>query len=190
MRGLYILLASLVLAACASLPSVKTPAQTDFEAALYHARQNVDSGNYWAADRLLDEFARTHPDTRESKEIAFWKAAYQVDPANDRGSLAGGIAALDAYLAAADTAAWYRNEATLLRRTAGVAQAVGANTPASADTSQTSGTTPTDTVVVVRRSREEEVVALREQLAKTREELAKVSAELERIKKRLANPSN
>jgi len=189
MRGLYIALASLAMSACASLPAVKTPAQTDFERALYHARQNVDAGNYWAADRLLDEFARTHPDTRESREIAFWKAAYQVDPANDRGSLDAGIAALDAYLAA-DTTGWYKNEAILLRRTAAVAQGVASNTPARADTSTTGGSTVTDTVVVVRRSRDEEIVALREQLSKTREELSKVSAELDRIKKRLANPSN
>jgi hypothetical protein len=167
---------------------MKSPAQTDFERALYYARQNVDAGNYWAADRLLDEFVRTHPDTRESREVAFWKAAYLVDPANERGSLGGGIAALDAYLAA-DTTGWYKNEATLLRRTALVAQSVSGNTTtAGADTSST--TTKTDTVVVVRRSRDEEIAILRDQLAKTKEELAKVSAELDRIKKRLANPSN
>ena len=190
MRGLYIVVTSLVMSACAPLPSVKVPGQTDFDRTLYHARQNVDAGNYWAAERVLDEFARTHPDTREAREIAFWKAAYQVDPANDRGSLSGGIAALEAYLAAADTTGWYRNEATLLRRTAVVAQGVSRNTQASADPSRTAGTTTTDTVVLVNRSRDEEIVALREQLAKTREELSKVSAELERIKKRLANPSN
>ena len=187
MKGFYCVTAWLVFSACATLATVKTPAQTDFERALYYARQNVDAGNYWAADRLLDEFGRTHPDTREAREIAFWKAAYLVDPANDRGSLGGGIAALDAYLAA-DTTGWYKNEATLLRRTALVAQGVSTNTTASADTSATPAAT--DTVVVVRRSRDEEIAALREQLAKTKEELSKVSAELERIKKRLANPSN
>ena len=187
MRGFYIVTASLVLSACATLTTVKTPAQTDFERALHYARQNVDLGNYWAADRLLEEFARTHPDTRETKEIAFWKAAYLVDPANDRGSLGAGIAALDAYLAA-DTTGWYKNEATLLRRTALVAKGVSGNTTASADTSSTAAAT--DTAVVVRRSRDEEIATLREQLARTKEELAKVSAELDRIKKRLANPSN
>lgn len=187
MKGFYIVTASLVLSACATLTTLKSPAQTDFEGSLHYARQNVDAGNYWAADRLLDEFVRTHPDTREAKEIAFWKAAYLVDPANERGSLASGIAALDAYLAA-DTTGWYKNEATLLRRTALVAQGVSGNMTASADTSSVA--TPTDTVVVVRRSRDEEIVALREQLAKTKEELAKVSAELDRIKKRLANPGN
>jgi hypothetical protein len=195
MRGLHIALSSLVILACAQLPMVTPPAPSDYDRALSYARQNVDAGNYWAADRLLDEFVRTHPDTREAREIAFWKAAYMVDPANDHGSLAGGIAALDGYLAA-DSAGWYRNEAIVLRRTALVAQGVspdaargsrGTSTTASGSTTPT-GTT--DTVVVVSKSRDEEIAALKEQLAKSKEELSKVSAELERIKKRLANPSN
>src|SRR6476469_195991 len=105
-RGFCIAVASLALAACAQLTVVNPPAQSDFQRTLYHARQDVDAGNYWAADKLLDEFVRTHPDTREAREIAFWKAAYMVDPANDRGSLSGGIAALDSYLAT-DSTGWY-----------------------------------------------------------------------------------
>jgi hypothetical protein len=186
MRSFQIALTSLALLACAQLPIATTPAPSDFDRALYHARQNVDAGNYWAAERLLEEFVRTHPDTREAKEIAFWKAAYMVDPANDRGSLAAGIAALDGYLA--DSAGWYRNEATLLRRTAAVAQGVAGTSVVSSSPSPATGAT--DTVVVVSRSRDQEIAALKEQLAKSKEELAKVSAELERIKKRLANPSN
>ena len=127
-------------------------------------------------------------------KIAFWKDG-TGDTDNDRGSLQGGIAALDAYLAA-DSAGWYKNEAIVLRRTALVAQRVspgatgasnGTSTTASGSTSATGAT---DTVVVVSRPRDEEIASLKEQLAKSKEELAKVSAELERIKKRLANPSN
>lgn len=187
MKGFYIVVTSLALSGCAQLQIANTPNHRDFERSLYHARQNVDAGNYWAAERVLEEFVRTHPDTREAREIAFWKAAYMVDPANERGSLPGGIAALDGYLAA-DSTGWYRNEAIVLRRTAAVAHGVSGNASASADTSSTA--TTTDTVVVVKRTRDEEIFALKDQLAKTREELAKVSAELERIKKRLANPSN
>ena len=186
-KSLYIAIVSLALSACAQLPAVIPPAQSDFERTLYYARRNVDAGNYWAADKLLDEFVRTHPDTREAREIAFWKAAYMVDPANDRGSLPGGIAALDGYLAP-DSAGWYRNEATVLRRTAAVARGVSGMTAGTAADTSTTGTT--DTVVVASRTRDEEIAALKGQLAKTREELAKVSAELDRIKKRLANPSN
>ena len=187
-RSLWIAITSLALSGCAQLPVVTPPAQGDFGRTLYYARQNVDAGNYWAADKLLDEFVRTHPDTREAKEIGFWKAAYMLDPANDRGSLGGGIAALDAYLAA-DSTGWYRNEATVLRRTAAVAQGVSrpAGTGEAAPAGSTSGT---DTVVVVSRTRDEEIAALKDQLAKSRDELAKVKEELERIKKRLANPSN
>ena len=187
MRSLGMAVASLTLCACAQLPIVIPPAKSDFDRTLYHARRNVDAGNYWAADRVLDEFVRTHPDTREAKEIAFWKAAYMVDPANDRGSLGGGIAALDGYLAA-DSTGWYWNEAVVLRRTAALAQGTAGGVIGTTPSEPTPGAT--DTVVVVRRSRDEEIIALREQLAKNREELAKVSAELERIKKRLANPSN
>lgn len=190
-RGLYIAITSLALTACAQLPVVTPlvipPAPGDFERALSHARQNVDAGNYWAADRLLDEFVRTHPDTREAREISFWKATYMIDPANDRGSLAAGIAALDSYLAA-DSTGWYKHEATVLRRTAAIAHGASGNPAASATAPLTPVTR--DTVVVVTRTREEEIASLKEQLAKSKEELAKVSAELERIKKRLANPSN
>ena len=47
-----------------------------------------------------------------------------------------------------------------------------------------------DTVVVVSKSRGEEIAALKDQLAKSKDDLAKATAELDRIKKRLANPSN
>jgi hypothetical protein len=185
-RSVCITLASLVLGACAQVPVVIPPAQSDFGSTLYYARRNVDAGNYWAADKLLDEFVRTHPDTREAREIAFWKAAYALDPANDRGSLSAGIAALDAYLAA-DSTGWYRNEATVLRRTAAVARGVSR---AAGDTAVAQSPSGTDTVVVVSRTRDEEIAALKDQLAKSKDELAKVKEELDRIKKRLANPSN
>ena len=192
MRRFRIVLTSFTLLACAQLPIVTPPAQSDFEIALSHARRNVNAGNYWAADRVLEEFVRTHPGTREARETAFWKAAYMVDPANEHGSLAAGIEALDGYLAA-DSAGWYRNEATVLRRTAAAAQrSLHSSGPGLTTTSATTATATgaVDTVVVTNRSRDEEIASLKEQLAKSKEELAKVSAELERIKKRLANPSN
>jgi hypothetical protein len=156
---------------------------------MYYARRDVDAGNYYAADKLLDEYMRVHPNSREAREIAFWKAVYTLDPANERGSLAGGITALDQYLASGDSTAWYRNEALVLRRTAAAAQGV-TGTPVAATATSDSSKTGKDTVVVVSRSRDEEIASLREQLAKSKEELAKLNAELDRIKKRLANPSN
>jgi len=107
----------LALAGCATMQTVTKPQPSDWDRTLSYARQNVDGHNYYAADKLLDEYVRTHPGTAESSEIAFWKAAYILDPANDRGSLADGITRLDGYLAS-NPNGLYRDEATLLRRTA------------------------------------------------------------------------
>jgi hypothetical protein len=188
MRTFGIMVSALVLGACAQLPLSTPSVQSDWDRTLYYARKDVEAGNYFAADRLLDEYVRVHPDTREVKEIAFWKAVYTLDPANERGSLAAGIAALDQYLATADSAGLYRNEALVLRRTAVAAQGVTAGSGTGPPTAPSSAS-GTDTAVVVTGTREEEIAALKDQLAKTKDELAKVSAELDRIKKRLANPS-
>jgi hypothetical protein len=189
-RAIRLAIPLFALMACAELQMGSSGAPSDWSRTLYYARRNVDAGNYFAADKILDEFVRTHPDTREAREIAFWKAAYMLDPANELGSLPGGIAALDAYLAT-DSTGWYRNEATVLRRTAAVAQGIASQSrpaPLPADSAVTG--TVTDTVVVVSKSRDEQIAALRDQLAKSKDELAKLTAELDRIKKRLANPSN
>src|SRR2546423_6043377 len=174
---------------CAEFQPSKPQVRSDWTRTLFYARQDVDSGNYFAADKLLDEFVRTHPNTRESREISFWKSAYLLDPGNERGSLEAGITGLDSYLGA-NPSGWYRDEATLLRRTAAVAQGVAGTARLAA--ANDSSTTPAvkDTVIVVTRSRDEQIAALRDQLAQSKAELAKVSAELDRIKKRLANPSN
>ena len=181
-------IAALVLSAgCASLP-IERPMtlQSDWDRAMTHAIQNADAGNYFAAERVLDEFARLHPDTREAHEIGFFRGMFLLDPANDRGSLSSGITALDAYLA--DSTGTYRTEATVLRRTAVVAQGVSTRAPRT-DTVVAAPPVTKDTVVVVSKSRDEEIASLKDQLAKSKDELAKVSAELDRIKKRLANPT-
>jgi hypothetical protein len=189
MRMFGIIVFGFGLVACAQLPVATPNVQSDWDRTLYYARKDADAGNYFAADRLIDEYVRLHPGTREAKEITFWKAVYTLDPANERGSLGGGIAALDEYLASTDSTGLYRNEAVVLRRTAVAAQG-GIASSSAVSTTAPSPTPGTDTVVVVTKTREEEIASLKDQLAKTKDELAKVSAELDRIKKRLANPSN
>jgi hypothetical protein len=186
MKGFAIMPSVLALVACTSLPIATNP-PSDWDRTLYYARRDADAGNYFAADRVLDEYARVHPGTREAADIAFWKAAYMIDPANGQGSLAGGIAALDGYLAQTDSSARYRDEALVLRRTAAAAQAAS-SAPTTVVQSGGGEAQTKDTVVVVSKSREDEIASLRDQLAKSKDELAKVTAELERIKKRLANP--
>ena len=190
-KGFRVVIPLLVLAACAQLPAIvpPTPVQSDWDRTLNYARRDVAEGNYFAADKILDEFLRTHSGTPEAREIAFWKAAYLVDPANQRGSLTGGIAALDAYLAGS-SAGLYRDQATVLRRTAAVAAGIANASPAMTATADTSAAALKDTVVIGSKSRDEQIALLKDQLAKSKDELAKVNAELDRIKKRLANPSN
>ena len=186
-----IMIPLVLVAACAQLPAIvpPTPVQSDWDRTLNYARRDVAEGNYFAADKILDEFLRTHPGTSEAREIAFWKAAYLIDPANQRGSLTGGIAALDAYLADS-SAGLYRDQATVLRRTAAVAAGMANASPAMTATADTLATTAVKDTVVIGKSRDEQIAALKDQLAKSKDELAKVNAELDRIKKRLANPSN
>lgn len=178
----------LALAACAPIQRVDPPLPSNWNRTLYYARRDVEAGNYYAADKILDEFQRTHPGTPEGREIAFWRAAYLIDPANERGSLTGGIVALDAYVAA-DSAGLYREQATVLRRTAAVAQAI-ANAPRTATADTLPTTVVKDTAIFANKSRDEQIALLKDQLAKSKDDLAKANAELDRIKKRLANPAN
>jgi hypothetical protein len=183
-KALQIMMASFALAACAHVPTIP-PVANDWALTLIEARRDVEAGDYDAADRTLTEFARTHPGTSQARESGFWKGMYLIDPANSRGSLPDGIAALDMYLAA-DSAGLYHDQAAALRRIAVVAQA--ASHSAKADSASASAVK--DTVVVINKSKDEQIAALKDQLTKSKEELAKVNAELDRIKKRLANPSN
>jgi hypothetical protein len=110
--------------------------------------------------------------TEEATEVAFWRALYMVDPANKRTSIPEGIRALDIYLATPGSR-WYRSQAEVLRRTAQSVQALRSVAQAQPRI------VGRDTVFV---SREEEIAALRDQLARA-------NAELERIRRRLANPN-
>jgi hypothetical protein len=165
--------AALVLVGCsrAQAPVRPTPLRA-YAAVLEAAEARVDSGDHAGADRMLSDFALKSPGTEEATEISFWRALYMVDPANKRTSIPEGIRAIDIYLATPGTK-WYRAQAEVLRRTA---QSVQALRTAAQAQPRIIGR---DTVFV---SREEEIAALRDQLARA-------NAELDRIKKRLANPS-
>jgi hypothetical protein len=158
-------------AACGGPPAPATPTPAlEFASTIEAARQRVEAGDYPGADRILSDYALRHQGTQEAREVSFWRAMYIVDPANRTASVEQGIRAIDIYLAS-EGAIWYRPQAEVLRRTALVLQSVRqAQIPR-----QVNGR---DTVFI---SREEEIAALRDQLAKA-------NAELDRIKKRLANP--
>ncbi len=166
------LLAVLVLsAACAKPNAPVTPSPAmEFAATVEAAQRKVEAGDYSGADKILADYSLRHQGTAEAREISFWRAMFIVDPANRTASIEHGIRALDIYLAT-DGALWYRPQAEVLRRTALVIQQVRRIPVPKAVNGR-------DTVFI---SREEEVAALRDQLARA-------NAEIERIKKRLANP--
>lgn len=142
---------------------------TPYQQALYGAQSASGAGDYAAADSILRAFALAAPDTHEARETAFWRALYQTDPRNPLSSMDQGIASLDAYLRS-DSVYWYKSEAAVLRQLAALRR--------TAD-SAVQGDPRAGNAAY--RSREEEIAALRDQLAKA-------NAELERIKRRLASP--
>jgi hypothetical protein len=155
---------------CASTQKPNPGPAQSFAEVLSAVQKRVEAGDYRAADKLLADYALANKGIDEGREIAFWRALYMVDPANKNASIAQGIRALDIYLAQEGNL-WYRTQAEVLRRTAATLEG------------QRLAVVPRqvvgrDTVFV---SREDEINALRDQLAKA-------NAELERIKKRLANP--
>jgi len=167
------LIAWLSIAACSRGPaSVAVAPARSYGDVLQAAQARVDAGDHAGADRILSDFALNAKNRHEATEISFWRALYMVDPANKRTSIPEGIRALDIYLASPGTR-WYRPQAEVLRRTAQSVQAL--RTTAQAQPRIVGR----DTVFI---SREEEIAALRDQLAKA-------NAELDRIKKRLANPN-
>lgn len=167
------MLGFIAVAACSkpTPPQAPAPAQA-YAAVLKTAEERVREGDHAGADRILADFAIKAKGTEEATEISFWRALYMVDPANKRTSIPEGIRALDIYLSTPGTR-WYRAQAEVLRRTAQSVQAL--RTAAQAQPRIVGR----DTVFV---SREEEIAALKDQLARA-------NAELDRIRKRLANPS-
>lgn len=172
-RSLYLFAAFLIITGCTSKPAGNAPAPADpFAATLAAAEKRVEAGDYSGADRILSDFSLRSKGTEDGEEVAFFRALYMVDPNNRNASMAEGVKALDIYLSTSK-ARRYRGEALVLRRTAQAVLALRANQqPARIAAGR-------DTVFV---NREEEIAALKDQLAKA-------NAELERIKKRLANPS-
>jgi hypothetical protein len=147
-----------------------TPAMS-FDNAVQNASKRVETGDYTGADRVLSEFALSHKGTPEANEIAFWRALYMVDPSNKNASIAEGIRAMDIYLANPNSK-MYRAQGQAIKRVAVLTQSLRAQQAQTKVVGR-------DTVFV---TREDEITALKDQLAKA-------NAELDRIKKRLANPS-
>lgn len=159
-------------AACSHQPAANAPTPiASYAAAIENASKKAEAGDYASADRILAEFALSAKGSPEAQEIPFWRALYMIDPLNKNASVAEGLNAIDFYLSN-PAAKWYRPQALVVKRTAAAMQALRTQ-------QQMTKVVGRDTVFV---TREDEIAALKDQLAKA-------NAELDRIKKRLANPS-
>ena len=149
-------------------PEVVAPVNP-WPAMLLGARRAVDRGDYDEGDRILSEFARTHPNTHEGAESDFYRALFKSDPLNVSVSLREQLDALDTYLSGGPTLPRH-TEAMILRR---LVEAV--------DSSRAQ-------VVAVRAAHDARERAKDAQIQKLSDDLERTVAELERIKRRLAKP--
>ena len=145
------------------------------------AAEEATAGRYDSADSVLLAFVERHPNSPDTLDALFWRAAYLADPANSAPAAATtALELLDRYLAA-QVPQPRRYEAGLLRR---LAELRAAPPPVPRDTVRA-----VDTVAV--RAAVAREVELREKLhaeemSRLRDSLARTTAELERIRRRLA----
>lgn len=182
---LALLVAALASGGCARIlrPNPTPAADREWPQTLAAAQQRAARGDFDAADSLLGQFARQHAGTHAASETMFWQGIFRLDPSNRNGSLAVGLATLDAYLAD-QRPHDHATEAMTLRRLA--AQLDAANrlaASASIAAHETAAAPKSDT-----RSETRAADANADEIKRLKDELAKANAELERIKRRLAQP--
>ena len=150
------------------------PAPRDeWATSLVEASQEVSSGRYGAADRILSEYSTRNPSSPQSTETMYWRALYKLDPANPNASTSEASVMLDNYLAVGVGS--HRSEANALRRIAGLVQSQNAASAVTASAQKP------DAGKADEKAKDDE-------LQRLRDELAKANAELDRIKRRLAAP--
>ena len=162
---------------CAHLRAATTgpvlPMDGQLTATLRQADSEAVGMRFGVADRLLAEFAETHPNTPEALETAFWRAVFKLDPTNQTATRRDALALLDSYLDG-NTVVAHRGAALALRRVATPERPVAVAPAPEAAPGAAPAATP---------------AASAEEVQRLRDELAKAKAELERIRKRLSQPN-
>ena len=161
--------------ACHTVPpqfNEPTPvARSDWQAALAQSSAEAAAGRHAVADRVLADFAAKFPASNEATESMFWRALYRMDPANPAMGTRDAMILLDGYAQAPQ--ALHKSEGMVLRRLA-----------VAIETRSTASVLPSPVAAAPRpddKAKDDELVRLKDELAKT-------TAELERIKRRLAAP--
>jgi hypothetical protein len=145
-------------------------AASEWPAAYARAMTEARESRIGVADRVLSEFSERFSGSPEAAEVPYWRAVLRLDPSNPVASHEA-LSMLESYLANTPSGL-HRAEATTLRR---LELALEARTAALATQPPAAVVRPED------KAHEEEMLRLRD-------ELAKANAELTRIKRRLARP--
>jgi len=166
----------------------------DWDNTLLLARVRATEGKFGTADSLLARFAAQYPGTREALETDYWRALFELDPANHTASFRGAMAMLDAYLSDRRPRE-HGAEATTLRHVAGHMEELN-KLAATALTEARDSSGGIRASVADTRSDPKPAVAgdvvvpspADAEIKRLRDELAKANAELERIRRRLSQP--
>jgi hypothetical protein len=166
----------------------------DWDNTLLLARVRASEGKFGTADSMMSRFATQYPGTHEALETAYWRALFDLDPANHGASFASAMALLDAYLSERGPRE-HGAEAATLRRIAGhmdELNKLAATALAEArDSSATARVTAPDSRADPRPPIAGDVslpTPADAEIKRLKDELAKANAELERIRRRLAQP--
>lgn len=158
------------------------PAAGDWLATLGAAQAAVVQGHFDEADRVLSDFAQRYPRSPEAREAAYWRALYDLDPANTAADPRAAADRLDAYLSETDTTiALHRSEARTLRRIAAAIDSLEHQPPVVA--------TPGDSATAAAARAQQHEDEMQKEIQRLRDQLDKTTAELDRIKKRLQEHS-
>jgi hypothetical protein len=188
LRALW-LVAAFALGGCAQMlhPNPAPAADREWPRTLATAQEQAGRGDFDAADSLLGQFARQHPDSHGANEAVFWQAMFRLDPSNRNGSLAVGLAALDAYLANRG-AHDHASEALTLRRVAAQLDAANRLAASASVALREQVAAPNRPATESRPDQRPADANADAEIKRLKDELAKANAELERIKRRLAQP--
>ncbi|HSJ63527.1 MAG TPA: hypothetical protein VK922_06410 [Gemmatimonadaceae bacterium] len=180
MMRLLLVGATLAAAACVR-PIIGSSGSDDWQETLTASSVAAHQGRYGAADSLLGEFMSERWGTWESREAAYWRAVYLLDPENPRASPRDALPLLELYLA----------DSTLVTHTQAARELwARATRQDSLRLALLEASARPDTVVqaVPRASPTPLEEELQKEVTRLKEQLAQTTAELERIKRRLTTP--
>jgi len=173
-------------------PAFLQPAPArDWDGTLSIAQADAASGMFGPADSVLAAFDGHYSGSGQAIETRYWRALFDLDPANTTASTTTALSLLDAYLADGRARA-HVDEAKSLRRVANAIDSLHRLTATVVNQAQENSGAPAGANARQTESKGEVAGAAKavetdaDEIKRLKDELAKANDELDRIKKRLA----